>query len=89
MEHQTLLKQITKNLILIFIDISSRAFLKEKKSINPHKKFQKSNIGYRHMCHFWFVDFWHFVEEYENILRIDEDCYITFDPVDIFSKIEN
>ena len=36
------------------------------------------------MCSFWFIDFWNFVEEYDYLLRIDEDCFINFNIDDLF-----
>ena len=34
------------------------------------------NMGYRHMCSFWFVDMWYteIFKDFDYILRIDEDC---------------
>jgi hypothetical protein len=77
-EHQTVIRGETPELTMQFIDIKKDglAFRREKESI-PHLRGNQGNdfgIGYRHMCHFWFVDFWHFVEDYDIMIRIDEDC---------------
>ena len=37
------------------------------------------------MCHFWFIDFLHFCNDYDYILRIDEDCIIDFNIDEIFN----
>ena len=34
-------------------------------------------LGYKHMCHFWSMDFMDYLSEYKYIIRIDEDCFIT------------
>lgn len=43
-------------------------------------------IGYKHMCHFWFKDFLEFVNDFDYIIRVDEDCIIRSFPTDIFKK---
>ena len=40
------------------------------------------------MCSFWFVDFWNFVTNYEQVIRIDEDCIIDFRCEDIFNLLD-
>lgn len=45
--------------------------------------------GYRHMCSFWFVDFWKYVEEYDMILRIDEDCMFDSNIDSVFNHLED
>jgi len=78
-EHQKYIQSKTPELLLQFINISisGNAFKPEKANIQRdtpgHEAFK---LGYRHMCSFWFVDFWHFVEKYDRLLRIDEDCYM-------------
>ena len=37
--------------------------------------------GYRTMCWFWFSEFLHYVEAYDAILRIDDDCYLESAPM--------
>ena len=44
---------------------------------------------YKHMCHFWFVDFWHYVEDYDIILRIDEDCMMKSNIDSILNKLSS
>ena len=44
------------------------------------------NIGYRHMCHFWLVDFLHILKDYEYIVRVDEDCFLQSFPNNLFNN---
>ena len=48
---------------------------------------QKFGLGYRNMCNFWFCEFWKYVENYDKILRIDEDCIFDSDHSKIFDMI--
>jgi hypothetical protein len=66
----------TPSLQIRFIDITNKAFKKEKEEIK-----MEDDMEYRHISSFWFVDFWNFVEEYDYLLRIDEDCFVIFDPL--------
>ena len=43
------------------------------------------SIGYRHMCHFWFVDFLTLLE-YDFVIRVDEDCVLRAFPLDVFEN---
>jgi hypothetical protein len=86
-DDQKFICEQTPSLKIKFVDILEHAFKKEKESI-IFEKAPKFGIGYRHMCSFWFVDFWNFVKEYDYMLRIDEDCFIDFKIDDIFPKLE-
>lgn len=83
-EHQNHIKKMTPNLNINFINILEKAFLTEKKNIKVDKSINIFSLGYRHMCSFWFVNFWNFVENYDRVLRIDEDCIIDFNIDKIF-----
>ena len=76
-EHQLHIQSKTPELFLQFINVSGIAFKPEKEFILK-ETFDWFSLGYRHMCSFWFVDFWHFVEKYDALLRIDEDCQVDF-----------
>jgi len=80
----------TPSLNIIFVNITGKAFTPEKKMIklNPNVKIGVE-LGYRHMCSFWFVDFWKFVDNYDYLLRIDEDCFVNFNIDDIFVKLND
>ena len=94
-DHQTHI-QSKSNLPIKFVCISEHAFLPEKADI-PFTAdkffFERTNIhfplSYRHMCTFWFVDFWHYVKDYDKILRIDEDCFIGFSIDYMFESLDN
>lgn len=79
-EHQSYIISFTPNLKLNFVNVkeSGLAFCSYKECAGPFP------IGYRHMCSFWFVDFWHFCMDYDTILRIDEDCKIDFNVDEVF-----
>lgn len=85
-DHQMDIRKHTPSLKnMKFIDISEKAFRKEKNSIRCTTGFSTS---YKHMCSFWFVDFWHYVKDYDTMLRIDEDCNIEFNIDSVFSQLE-
>ena len=88
--HQVEIQRATPSIKLIFINIKkdNLAFKKEYESVSIDPAVANFNLGYRHMCSFWFVDFWHFVKDYDYILRIDEDCYITFPPDKVFDTLK-
>jgi hypothetical protein len=44
--------------------------------------------GYRHMCAFWFYEFFNYVSTYEFIIRIDEDCFIMSSLDEMFTHLE-
>jgi hypothetical protein len=87
--HKRYISQNSPHLRIRFIDISEKAFKEDKKEIPVYSPTQRFSLNYRHMCHFWFVDFWHFVKEYDCILRIDEDCIIDFSVDHVFSLLKN
>jgi len=87
-EQQLYIKNQTPELNIIFINILNNSFKKEKEEIH-HEEAVIYNIKYRHMCSFWFVDFWENVKEYDMLLRIDEDCDIKFNIDNIFNKFNN
>ena len=89
-EHQTHIADETPDLRIMFVDVNNgHAFKSEKTSITFHPGTSMFGIGYRHMCSFWFVDFWYFVTGYDRILRIDEDCYIDFNIDAVLAKLDN
>lgn len=45
--------------------------------------------GYEAMCRFYMYDIWNYLSNYDYVLRIDEDCYITHCNKDPFSYIGN
>jgi hypothetical protein len=85
--HQELIKRETPELNIKFVTINEKAFLKENEVFAFYKTTIRDiwHYGYRHMCHFWFIDFVHFCNDYDYILRIDEDCIIDFNIDEIFN----
>jgi hypothetical protein len=88
-QHQEYIAKFTPTLRIIFKCIKEHAFKDEKKDIHVFEPTRAFGLNYRHMCSFWFVDFWKFVEEYDMILRIDEDCIIDFHIPEIFQNLQN
>lgn len=88
--HQEEICKETPSLKITFVDVKKDglAFKKQYENIKIDPETNGFGIGYRHMCSFWFVDFWHFVKEYDAILRIDEDCFIEFIPDIVFEKLQ-
>jgi len=88
--HQNYIKNATPKLNIKFIDVKEKNLaFKDKSYVKRSKECSKHNIGYCHMCSFWFVNFWEFVKEYDYILRIDDDCLINFDIVNVFNILES
>jgi hypothetical protein len=83
------INQQTPELNIKFITITNKAFLKQNERFQFYEPTRRDvwNYGYRHMCHFWFIDFLDFCDEYDYILRIDEDCFVDFEIDDIFKLL--
>ena len=84
-DHQKFISNGTPNLKLIFIDIKKTnpktAFDDNRNLVNidlcpPTVESNMFPLGYKHMCHFWSIDFLEYLKDYEFIIRIDEDCFI-------------
>jgi hypothetical protein len=68
------------------------AFDDNKNKINstlcpPTELSDQFPLGYKHMCHFWSIDFFDYLSEYDYVLRIDEDCYIDRVDPSVFETI--
>lgn len=87
-EHQTFIKYQTPLLKIQFIDITNIAFQTDKKDIPTDKELPFFSLGYRHMCSFWFIQFFDVVKKYDKLLRIDEDCFIDSNVDDIFTQLD-
>jgi len=88
-QHQEYIAKFTPSLNLIFTCIKEHAFKEEKKTVHVFEPTRAFGLNYRHMCSFWFVDFWNYVTEYDMILRIDEDCTIDFSIPELFYTLQN
>ena len=89
--HQQHIKSQTPRLNIKFINVAGtgKAFI-NKSYVKAKRDSDTMGIydGYFHMCSFWFVNFWHFVENYDYILRVDEDCIINFKILEMFRTLE-
>ena len=86
--HQQYIQSKTPNLPLKFINISDIAFQKEKEQVKIID-VPDFNVNYRHMCHFWFIDFLNASQMYDKLLRIDEDCFMQSSVDNIFAQLES
>jgi hypothetical protein len=86
---QTYISTKTPSLSIKFVDITTRAFKKEKETIEIDDDTKSFTLEYRHMCSFWFIEFWNFVEEYDYLIRIDEDCFVMFDPLSMITSLKD
>lgn len=86
-EHQIFIKNKTPNLKIKFVNILNIAFQTDKKNIIIEEG-RTFGIGYRHMCSFWFVNFFNTVQNYDKLLRIDEDCFIDSNIDRIFEQLD-
>jgi lipopolysaccharide biosynthesis glycosyltransferase len=87
--HQEYISKFTPTLNLKFICIKEHAFKEEKRDVSFFEPTKAFGLNYRHMCSFWFADFWNFVADYDAILRIDEDCAIEFNIPELFYILSN
>ena len=74
-----------------FVDLRQTApssgFDPQRECANRVPEMRGFGTGYRHMCHFWFVDFIDYLAEYRFIARIDEDC-VVYDFPDLFGDMD-
>lgn len=81
--HQDYIKLATPSLPIAFVDVSK--VFKEFKAVNisqcPTNSFVRYMFspGYHSMCYFWFIRFQKYVEQYDWLLRIDDDCILKRD----------
>lgn len=88
--HQQYIQQQTPDLPLTFINVHAtptNAFRHSNIHLNDppnvtHPTYESNAfpLGYKHMCHFWFIDFLEACKEYDYIIRVDEDCFIQYSP---------
>lgn len=84
-EDQIFISKQTPNLNLLFKNVKKvepkNAFDDSKNQINytlcpPTNLSNSFPLGYKHMCHFWSIDFLEYLKNYKYIIRIDEDCIL-------------
>jgi hypothetical protein len=97
-DHQKFISSFTPKLNLIFKDVKNSglnsAFNNNKNITNmelcpPTPQSSSFGLGYKHMCHFWSIDFFNFLENYKYVIRIDEDCLLTKFNVNILDEMES
>ena len=85
-EQQIFIINQTPELKIEFINILDIAFQNDKNNIIVEEAPQ-FGLGYRHMCSFWFINFFNVVKKYDNLLRIDEDCFINSNIDNLFLEL--
>lgn len=84
-EHQLYISSKTPKMDIKFINVkeygNKSAFNNDKNKINPTlcpptPQSSSFPLGYKHMCHFWSIDFIDYLKEYKYVIRIDEDCIV-------------
>ncbi len=81
---------------LIFRDIkqyATKSAFDDSKNIHnmelcpPNDLSERFTLGYKHMCHFWSIDIFDYLPEYQYTIRIDEDCYVDRIDPEVFNSI--
>jgi len=70
----------------IFVDVS-KDFHYKKETLANIPDLDRFGIGYRLMCKFNFFHIWKYVDEYDYLIRIDEDVLIKRFDCNIFDNI--
>ena len=79
--HQTVISEITPN--VEFVDVSQNAFIMPK---GVEESWQ-DQIPYKHMCRFYAMQIYDYVDEYDYIWRLDDDSFIESNiKFDVFSS---
>lgn len=95
LHHQNYISHNSKQ-PLIFQNVresgNKQAFDNNKNVINyvlcpPNPVSSAYPLGYKHMCHFWSIDFLEYLKDYEFVVRIDEDCFIDEFDTNIFNEM--
>ena len=88
--HQTFINAHS-GAVFRFVDLRQTApasgFEPRRECVNRVPEMRGFGAGYRHMCHFWFVDFIDYLSDYRFIARIDEDC-VVHDFPDLFGDMD-
>ena len=86
--HQHKIQESTPELTIVFKDIRDIAFPDSKKHVKMVTDKKYGGLGYRHMCSFWFIDFFEAVTDYDKVIRIDDDCIVGFSIDNMFSNLD-
>lgn len=94
--HQKFISSYTPELNLTFINVKENnkknAFDDSLNKVNlklcpPTVESKMFPLGYKHMCHFWSIDFLNFLQDYKYVIRIDEDCFVENFDVEVLQKM--
>jgi hypothetical protein len=93
---QNFISSKTPNLNIEYWDIKNKnpktAFDNNKNIVNdfcsPNWLTKNFSIGYRHMCHFWSIDFLEYFKDFDYVIRIDEDCIVDDFNLEIIEDME-
>ena len=66
----------TPMLTIKFVSVVLHTSVVKSKICPPSPLSEKFSIGYKGMCHFWSIDFPHYLHNYDWAIRIDGDCYL-------------
>lgn len=96
-KQQDFIKSFTPEIPISFINVKSgipKLFGTPIKTLNvdlcpPTSLSNSFPLGYKHMCHFWSVDFLDLLKNYKYVIRIDEDCIVEEFDKNIINEIEN
>lgn len=80
--HQQRLKSITPN--LQFTNIGDRFGPPDDVNVQ-----NEENMGYKNMCRFYSIQLWDLVDDYDYVMRLDDDSYIESEvPLDLFEYMD-
>eukprot|EP00746_Dinoflagellata_sp_MGD_P140964 gnl/MRDRNA2_/MRDRNA2_74144_c0_seq2.p1 gnl/MRDRNA2_/MRDRNA2_74144_c0~~gnl/MRDRNA2_/MRDRNA2_74144_c0_seq2.p1 ORF type:complete len:226 (-),score=29.02 gnl/MRDRNA2_/MRDRNA2_74144_c0_seq2:510-1187(-) len=68
-EQQKFIQSQTPCLVLKFQDVSGSSFCRDRENVPIYPPTKDFGWSYRHMCSFWFVDFWKYTHEYDFRFR--------------------
>jgi hypothetical protein len=86
--HQRKIQESTPELNIVFRNVRDIAFPESKKNVKMVTEKKYGDLGYRHMCSFWFIDFFEAVTDYDKVIRIDDDCLVGFSIDNMFSNLD-
>jgi hypothetical protein len=76
-EQQTYIQSATPKQPLLFKVVVFNTKLKTNESLCPPTPLSKEfSMGYKNMCHFWSFGFFNYLDKYDYVIRIDEDCIV-------------
>jgi hypothetical protein len=90
LEQQNYIQMNSPRLPLIFKKIEFINNNNKNNCLCPPTNLSNSfTMGYKNMCYFWSIDFLKYLENYEYIIRIDEDCELLRIPTNIIEIYKN